>query len=99
MKEHLGVDKRPLFPGTACYPLSPTNFEKVTLGEISTEANDQLNVILNAIGSPTPEDIEFLHDTPKRAYLLHLKKHEREDFNKKYPAAGADAIDLLNKML
>eukprot|EP00826_Nyctotherus_ovalis_P043693 TRINITY_DN4633_c0_g1_i21.p1 TRINITY_DN4633_c0_g1~~TRINITY_DN4633_c0_g1_i21.p1 ORF type:complete len:376 (-),score=102.83 TRINITY_DN4633_c0_g1_i21:20-1147(-) len=67
------MDRKPLFPGTSCYPLSPGN---------SAGANgeqDQLNVILKVLGTPTPEDCSFVtnQETLKDLSLIHICRCRR----------------------
>ena len=64
------TDRRPLFPGGSCFPLSPdnSNSQKTTNGFPQT-VNDQLAVIFNVIGSPNEEDISFLTDQKALQYV------------------------------
>jgi serine/threonine protein kinase len=51
------------------------------------------------IGVPSEEDKSFVTDLKAIQYLSAFPMTERIDLSKKYPGAGPDAIDLLNKML
>ncbi len=88
------VDRKPLFPGTSCYPLSPSHDSSV-----HGESTDQLNVILNVLGTPSEDDCAFITDPEKLAAIRRLPKRPRVDFATRYPAAGTRALDLLNRML
>lgn len=87
------IDRKPLFPGTSCYPLSPGNS-----GGSSGE-QDQLSVILKVLGSPGAEDCAFIVDKEKVKELSKFPLQKRVNFKEKYPAAGDVAIDLLDKLL
>ncbi len=87
------MDRRPLFPGTSCYPLSPGR------AEARDESTDQLSLILEVLGTPTEEDYSFVTEPKKVAELRALPKIKRLNFSSRYPAAAPEAIDLLNKML
>jgi len=65
------LDRRPLFPGKSCFPLSPDHDNKNTDNRhgfpIST--NDQLAVIFLVIGTPNEEDKSFVTDQKALDYL------------------------------
>ncbi|CAI2360326.1 unnamed protein product [Moneuplotes crassus] len=88
-------DRKPLFPGSSCYPLSPSakNKEQGGLKE------DQLCVIIEKLGTPSKEDTEFITDPAARQYLEDLPLSKKKNFKEMYPFPGDEAIDLLNKML
>ncbi len=91
------MDRRPLFPGTSCYPLSPGCVDNLPPGR--GENTDQLSLILEVLGTPTEEDYSFISEPAKIKELRSLPFRKRLDFATRYPASGPDAIDLLNKML
>jgi len=92
-------DRSPLFPGKSCFPLSPDHKVTAKKGGYPTTHTDQLNVIFDVIGTPTEEEMVFVTDPKAVEYLKTFTPRKRTDLKKKYPAAGDDAIDLLNKML
>ena len=85
-------DRKPLFPGGTCYPLS---------GEGDSikkdERLDQLSVIFGVIGTPPPEDISAVGKANE--YIESLGKIEGKPLEKLYPAADPAALDLLGEML
>jgi serine/threonine protein kinase len=85
-------DRKPLFPGGTCFPLS---------GDVDNMKNDerldQLSVIFQVIGTPSPEDIASIGEANE--YIESLGKIERKPLETIYPAADPAAIDLLKKML
>lgn len=85
-------NRKPLFPGSACYPLSPASSQE-------EEKQDQLGVILSVIGSPTEKDCHFIEDKELIKGLLKMPTQSKMSLDKKYPGSGKDAIDLLSKML
>lgn len=60
---------------------------------------DQLNHILNIIGSPSEEDLSCIQNDRARVYLINLAKRPKVTFEKIFPNADKLALDLLEKML
>ena len=85
-------DRKPLFPGGTCYPLSGEGDSIKT-----DERLDQLSVIFGVIGSPSAEDISSIGKASQ--YIESLGNIERKPLEKLYPAAAPAALDLLRKML
>jgi len=85
-------DRKPLFPGGTCYPLSGEG-DNVK----ADERLDQLRVIFDVIGTPAPEDIEA--DGKANDYIKSLPKTKGKPLESVYPEADPLAIDLLKKML
>jgi len=90
-------DRRPLFPGRSCYPLSPMGASR----DGWHQKNDQLQAIFNVRGTPNPHEIEALENDYRgmKNYLRRLIKLERVPLGTIFPAADPSAIDLLEKML
>ncbi len=86
-----GRANKALFPGGSCFPLS------ARAGETFELPLDQLNMIFDVIGTPSREEI--VHLGKVRQYLKTIDKKPPINFAEKWPNAGADAIDLLKKML
>ena len=95
MKENANsfLDRRPLFPGASCYPLSPATEAAAKTG------NDQLYLILEVLGTPSDSDYAFITDKVRVAELKKLPKKSRVDLRTRYPGAGVDALNLLDRML
>lgn len=85
-------DRKPLFPGGTCYPLSG-DLDKIK----DDERLDQLSVIFGVIGTPSAEDIAAIGDANE--YIESLKKTPGTPLEKIFPAADPAALDLLRKML
>lgn len=92
-------DRKPLFPGGSCFPLSPDNSGAKNTSGMPYYPNDQLNVIFDVIGTPNEEDISFLTDLKAQSYLKSFLARPRTDLKLRYPAAKDEAIDLLHKIL
>ena len=93
------LDRKPLFPGKSCFPLSPDKHVKEERKGFPFSKNDQLAVIFEVIGSPNEEDKSYVTDTKALEYLEAFPAKPRTDLNTLYPGAGEDAIDLLKKIL
>jgi len=85
-------DRKPLFPGGTCYPLSGEG-DKMK----ADDRLDQLSVIFSVIGTPSQEDIKAIGKANE--YIESLPKMEGKPLETLYPAADPVAIDLLKKML
>ena len=93
------LERRPLFPGKSCFPLSPDKFVKEERSGFPFSKNDQLAVIFQVIGSPSEDDKSFVTDSKANEYLNAFPKSERVNLATVYPGAGEEAIDLLHKIL
>jgi len=60
---------------------------------------DQLNHIMGVLGSPTAEDLQSILNDKARCYLASLPYKPKVPFNRIYPHADPNALDLLEKML
>ena len=63
------LDRKPLFPGKSCFPLSPDKHAQEERKGFPFSKNDQLAVIFEVIGTPTEEDKSFVTDTKAIEYL------------------------------
>ena len=93
------MDRKPLFPGKSCFPLSPAKDETEERNGFPFSTNDQLAVIFNVIGTPTDEDVSFVTDQQGMDYLKSFPQVARTDLQAKYPGAPKEAIDFLDKIL
>jgi len=85
-------DRKPLFPGGTCYPLSG-DLDKIK----SEERLDQLSVIFGIIGFPSQEDIASIGNANE--YINSMKKTKGRPLENIFPAADPAAVDLLKQML
>jgi mitogen-activated protein kinase 1/3 len=93
------LDRKPLFPGKSCFPLSPDRAAAEEKHGFPVSKNDQLSIIFDVIGTPSEDEMSFVTDQKALEYLHTFKPLERSDLTNVYPGAGPDAIDLLNKIL
>jgi mitogen-activated protein kinase 1/3 len=93
------LDRKPLFPGKSCFPLSPDKTVKEERKGFPFSKNDQLAIIFDVIGTPNEEDKSYVTDAKAFEYLDAFPANPRKDLNILYPGAGTEAIDLLNRIL
>eukprot|EP00812_Abedinium_dasypus_P008322 NODE_2091_length_996_cov_349.686504.p1 GENE.NODE_2091_length_996_cov_349.686504~~NODE_2091_length_996_cov_349.686504.p1 ORF type:complete len:299 (+),score=44.90 NODE_2091_length_996_cov_349.686504:36-899(+) len=89
-------DRGPLFPGSACFPLSPAQ-KRLSSGQATR--NDQLQTIFKAIGSPTEADLNTLADEKAKKYVSGFPPCRGKSFQEMFPLVWPEAIDLLTGML
>ncbi len=93
-------DRRPLFPGTSCLLLSPYNAQGGRKSILSVASTDQLCVIIDTLGNLKEEDVAFVKDQNVLDFLKMMPESTHKiNFESKYPGSGAEAIDLLQRML
>eukprot|EP00474_Spongospora_subterranea_P001685 CRZ02143.1 hypothetical protein [Spongospora subterranea] len=59
----------------------------------------QLNLIFGALGTPADKDLDWITNAKALQYIKNLKKKNSIPFEKLFPKASSQAIDLLSKML
>ena len=90
------TERRPLFPGGACFPMSRTSKEG---------KKDQLQVIFENMGRPEPAVVARLRSPEARAMVaatfaeMDRKPVPFVPLKDRYPSASPEAIDLLKRML
>ena len=60
---------------------------------------DQLNHILNVLGSPSEDDLSCIMNVKARTYLQSLQQKPKLPWTQLMPDADLNALDLLGKML
>lgn len=85
--------RKPLFPGSSCFPLSAKD------PFAYADRLDQLNVIFDVIGTPSPEEIDKLTDDKARKYLYSLPKKPPMNMKRLFPGAPNTAISLLRGLI
>jgi len=93
------MDRKPLFPGNSCFPLSPDTNSATKKNGFPFSSVDQLSMIFEVIGTPTEEDCSFVTDTKAIDYLKGFPTRAKKDLSKKYVGSDKKAIDLLSKIL
>jgi len=56
------MDRRPLFPGKSCFPLSPDRHARIQANGFPVAKDDQLAVIFEMLGTPTEDDMSYVTD-------------------------------------
>lgn len=93
------LDRKPLFPGKSCFPLSPNNKLTEKRKGFPFSSTDQLNIIFQKLGTPSEEDRSFVTDQKAIEYLDAFPECDRVDFKEVYRGGGEEALDLLDKFL
>jgi mitogen-activated protein kinase 1/3 len=75
------LDRKPLFPGKSCFPLSPDKHVKEERHGFPFSKNDQLAVIFEVIGTPTEEDKSYVTDTKALEYLEAFPHRPKTDLS------------------
>lgn len=101
--------RRPLFQGNSCFPLSPAKRPMIEKddpiildhhSEFPIDRKDQLKMIFNLIGTPQDEmDISFISDKQAEEYIHIFANKSGVSLEEKYPNSSPEALDLLKRML
>lgn len=91
-----------LFQGRGCFPLSPQSGD----ASLVTEADDQLALILNLLGSPCDEEIdEIAKDSSSavvkaaRRYIRSFPSCQATDLQQLFPVSSEEALNFLSGLL
>ncbi|ETO26829.1 hypothetical protein RFI_10302 [Reticulomyxa filosa] len=87
---------KPLFPSDHCYYFYL--FKKIT-SQKKKKNIQQLNMILELVGTPSEEDLRTVTNTKALKYIKGLPPIPRKDFKTYFKGAIPLAVDLLEKML
>ena len=93
------VQRKAIFPGESCFPLSPDPKAVVGKTGFAVGEKDQLRVILQKLGSPSDEQLEFITDKNAKDYIKAMGQFPKIELAAMFPKSSAEAIDLLNKCL
>jgi hypothetical protein len=103
------LQRRPLFQGNSCFPLSPAKRPMIEKDDPSLLDNhadfpidrkDQLKMIFNVLGTPKDDmDISFVSDSQAESYIQIFSNKDGIKLAEKYPNSSSESIDLLLKML
>eukprot|EP00826_Nyctotherus_ovalis_P011250 TRINITY_DN1293_c0_g1_i1.p1 TRINITY_DN1293_c0_g1~~TRINITY_DN1293_c0_g1_i1.p1 ORF type:complete len:232 (+),score=53.03 TRINITY_DN1293_c0_g1_i1:1069-1764(+) len=92
-------DRCALFPGTSCFPLSPSSKPTMDIAGYCISPKDQMKVIIELKGTPTENDASFVNDNKANEYLKNFPTNEGKSMRKVFPKEDKYAISLLDKML
>ena len=59
----------------------------------------QIELIIELLGSPAKEDLEFISNSSAKNFVMELKNKPKIDFNKMFKYSNKNAINLLEKMI
>jgi len=93
------LDRKPLFTGNQCFPLSPGPSSEKNQDGLPIDPNDQLAKIFSLIGTPSEEDKSFVTDELALKYLNVYTYQPRVDLQSKFPGTEANAIDFMDRLL
>jgi mitogen-activated protein kinase 1/3 len=93
------LDRKPLFPGKSCFPLSPNNKLTEKRKGFPFSSTDQLNIIFQKLGTPSEDDRSYVTDQKAIEYLDAFPECDRVSFKEIYKGGGEDALDLLDRFL
>jgi len=97
------ADRRPLFPGGSCYPLSPEKHEKQSEagGAQGRQVSDQLDVIFDVLGTPDEAYIEQLDHPQAKQHVRGFRRRAASEARlaELLPTADGAARDLLSSAL
>ena len=79
-----GQDRKGLFRGKACYPLSP---ESTELGSQDWKEKDIMSTVMDVLGTPSEEDTAFLTQKYALVYLDTFPQKVKKSFTDLFPEA------------
>jgi len=60
---------------------------------------DQLNLILEVVGSPSVEQVAWISNERAKSYVAALPRQAGRNFQEVFPQASPDCLDLLKRLL
>ena len=92
-------DRKPLFPGGSCFPLTPDMKVLETNTGFSCSSSDQIHHILNILGTPNYKETNFLSDEKAKIYLRSFEYRHKIDIKCIFPNTDHELISLMERML
>lgn len=93
------VERGPIFPGKSCFPLSPDVGITSLRNGYPANDNDQLNVIMEILGTPEQEDLQDISNPRAIHYIKSFNKKEKRSFRMFFAGSIEEEIEILEKML
>jgi len=93
------TQRKCLFPGKYCFPLSPNKQSELDEEGIPDTRGDQLEVIFEMIGTPDALETSFITDSKALSYLERFKPQKAVDLKMLYPKSDPQGLDLMKQML
>mmetsp|Transcript_17584 Transcript_17584/g.25394 ORF Transcript_17584/g.25394 Transcript_17584/m.25394 type:complete len:282 (+) Transcript_17584:116-961(+) len=92
------LERGAIFPGASCGELSVDKMEAQPLSSYF-KRNSQLNVILDVLGTPPPDQLSHLDKKIADLMSKSLPAKQPKSLALQYPAAGEQALSLLQSLL
>ena len=92
-------ERKCLFPGKQCFPLSPNKKFKLDEHGIPPTNGDQLEYIFNLTGLPSKADTSFVTDAKAQLYLDRFDSKDLSNLEEKFPNCEPEGRALLKSML
>ena len=93
------LDRKPLFQGQSCFPLSPSKRQTEEVNGFPMTNQDQLFKIFQVLGTPNEQDLTFVTDEKAIEYLGSFQSMPRLKFTERYPGISKHGIDFLESLL
>eukprot|EP00420_Gonyaulax_spinifera_P003573 CAMPEP_0197932754 /NCGR_PEP_ID=MMETSP1439-20131203/109084_1 /TAXON_ID=66791 /ORGANISM="Gonyaulax spinifera, Strain CCMP409" /LENGTH=430 /DNA_ID=CAMNT_0043555555 /DNA_START=50 /DNA_END=1342 /DNA_ORIENTATION=+ len=91
-------DRKPLFPGHTCFPMSPDP-QHETDYKFHTSGLDQLNVIFDVLGTPSEEEIAKQDRSDARRYLRRFEARKGTGLSSRFGHVADQSRSILERML
>lgn len=88
----------PLFPGKYCHPLSPY-YKNKQENKIKLHKEDQIISIINVLGPPKEEDLNFISCADAQTYIKQFSDFPKKKISDLFNEFDEPSIDLMEKML
>lgn len=88
-------DRRPLFPGSVCYPTTPDTAHESDYAHHVRARCEQLNVIFDVLGTPSDCDMEWLPEGEAKRYIRCFAGRAGVGVGQRYTHASPTSLDLL----
>lgn len=92
------MDRGPLFPGTACFPMSPRP-SKMESRTYTHGQQTMMNRIFEVLGTPSPDQLAKFEREDAKLYIASFEKRDGEGLAARFPGVDALSIDILGGML
>jgi serine/threonine protein kinase len=92
-------NRRALFPGASCFPLSPSDRPTSRIAGLPVSPRDQFRTIVSIVGSPSEFDMSFINDKKAEEYARSFPPFRKKNLGELFKSVEPEAIDLLDKLL
>lgn len=92
-------DRRPLFPGSFCYPTTPDTGHAADCVHHIHARHEQLNQIFDVLGTPSDCDMDWLPEGEAKQYIRCFVERAGVGVGQRYAHASPVALDLLERLV